>query len=98
MNRKNNQTPNIMAKSSSKIMLAGLAGLAIGIAAGVLMAPSKGSKTRKRLKKKFRKMEDLFQHTDLSEMFNKVKEGFKKNKEDKPENEVPSGNPDQPIT
>jgi gas vesicle protein len=85
-----------MAKSSSKIILAGLAGLAVGIAAGVLMAPGKGSKTRKRLKKKFRKMEDLFQQSDLSEMFNKVKESFKKNKEEKSENEPPSKNEDQP--
>jgi gas vesicle protein len=87
-----------MAKSLSKIILAALAGLAVGVAAGVLIAPVKGSKTRKRLKKKFRNMEDLFQQSDLSEMFNKVKESFKKNKEDKSENEVPSDKPAQPMT
>jgi gas vesicle protein len=71
-----------MAKSSSKIVLAGLAGLAAGIAVGVLLAPNKGSKTRKRLKKKFKDMEDLFKECDLSEKLNSLKSIFMKDKED----------------
>jgi gas vesicle protein len=55
-----------MAKTYSKIILAGLAGLAAGLAVGVLVAPAKGTKTRKRLKKKFRKMEEIFQQSGLS--------------------------------
>jgi gas vesicle protein len=71
-----------MAKSSSKIVLAGLAGLAAGIAVGVLLAPNKGSKTRKRLKKKFKDMEDLFKESGLSEKLNNLKSIFMKDKED----------------
>jgi gas vesicle protein len=40
-----------MANSGSKLFLAALAGLAAGIGVGLLIAPTKGSKTRKRLKK-----------------------------------------------
>ena len=85
-----------MAKTSSKIILAGLAGLAAGLAIGVLMAPNKGSKTRKRLKKKFKDMEDLFKESDLSEKLNNLKSIFMKDKEDTVENEPPSTNNDQP--
>jgi gas vesicle protein len=85
-----------MAKSSSKIILAGLAGLAAGLAVGVLMAPNKGSKTRKRLKKKFKDMEDIFKESDLSEKLNNLKSIFTREKEDKTENEPPSTNNDQP--
>ena len=41
-----------MESSASKLMVAGLFGLAAGIGIGILLAPDKGSKTRKRLKKK----------------------------------------------
>jgi gas vesicle protein len=84
-----------MAKSSSKIILAGLAGLAAGIIAGVLIAPSKGSKTRKRIKKKFRDMEGILKDMDLSDKFNDLKSIFTKNKEDKAENESPEDNKEQ---
>jgi len=84
-----------MAKSSSKIVLAGIAGLAIGIAAGVLIAPKKGSKTRKRLKKKFRKMKDIVQKGDFSDTLENLKSIFTKDKEDKVEDEPPSTNKDQ---
>jgi gas vesicle protein len=84
-----------MAKSSSKIVLAGLAGLAAGFAVGVLIAPHKGSKTRKRLKKKFQEMNDLFQQGDLSDSLNSLKSIFTKDKEDKVENRPPSKNKDQ---
>jgi gas vesicle protein len=85
-----------MAKSSSKIVLAGLAGLAAGLAVGVLVAPAKGTKTRKRLKKKFRKMEEIFQQSGLSDKLNDLKSIFAKDKEENAENEVPEEKKDQP--
>ena len=87
-----------MAKSSSKIVLAGLAGLAVGLAAGVLVAPKKGSRTRKRLKKKFREMKDIVQQGDFTDALDKLKSIFTNTKEDNVENEPPSNNHDQPIS
>jgi gas vesicle protein len=79
-----------MAKSSSKIILAGLAGVAVGLAAGVLMAPNKGAKTRKRLKKKFKDIENLFKESDLSDKLNSLKSIFIREKEDNSEHEPSS--------
>ena len=87
-----------MAKSSSKIVLAGLAGLAAGIVVGVLVAPAKGNKTRKRLKKKFRKMEEIFQQSGLSDKFNDLKSMFTKDKEEHAENEPQEEKKDQTNT
>jgi gas vesicle protein len=84
-----------MAKSSSKIVLAGIAGLAVGIAAGVLMAPKKGSKTRKRLKKKFQGLKDIVQRGDFADTFESLKSIFTKAKEDIVEKESPSKDKDQ---
>jgi gas vesicle protein len=42
-----------MAKSGTKLLLAAALGLAAGIGVGILLAPEKGSKTRKKLKKRF---------------------------------------------
>ena len=53
-------------------MVAGLAGLAAGICIGMLTAPSKGSKTRKRLKKKILDFAEDFQD-DLPERMNAIK-------------------------
>jgi gas vesicle protein len=47
-----------MAKSSLKLIAAVAVGLAAGIGIGILVAPAKGSKTRKRLKKKFMELAD----------------------------------------
>jgi len=47
-----------MSKSSAKMLLAGITGLAAGVAIGLLFAPAKGSKTRKRLKKKLMSLAD----------------------------------------
>ena len=84
-----------MARTYSKIVLAGLAGLAAGIAVGVLVAPAKGSKTRKRLKKKFRKMEEILQQSGLSEKFNDLKSIFTKDKEEEADNEPSEEKKDQ---
>ena len=73
-----------MAKSSTKIFMAGLAA---GIALGVIFAPNKGSKTRKRLKKKFRKIADLFQQGELSDALDDLKSIFVKEKENQVDNE-----------
>ena len=40
------------------MLLAGLAGIAAGVAVGILFAPARGSKTRKRLKKEIRKLSE----------------------------------------
>ena len=84
-----------MAKTYSKIILAGLAGLAAGIVVGVLVAPAKGTKTRKRLKKKFREMEEIFQQSGLSDKFNDLKSMFTKDKDEHAENEPPEEKKDQ---
>ena len=86
-----------MAKSSTKVILAGLAGLAVGITVGVLIAPCKGSKTRKRLKKRISDLEEVFQEGDISEKIDSLKSIFTQEKEKPAGNEPPgddSGNPD----
>lgn len=61
-----------MAKSGSKVLLATLVGIAAGIGIGMLIAPAKGSKTRKRLKKRIMGIADFLQD-DLSEKINAFK-------------------------
>lgn len=61
-----------MANSGSKIALAAIFGVAAGIGIGILIAPAKGSKTRKRLKKRIMGIADLMQE-DLSEKINAFK-------------------------
>lgn len=56
-------------------MLAALVGLAVGIGVGMLIAPVKGSKTRKRLKKRIMGIADIMQD-DLSEKVNAFKSAF----------------------
>ncbi|MCX6243522.1 MAG: YtxH domain-containing protein [Bacteroidetes bacterium] len=64
-----------MSKSSSKVLLAGIAGLAAGIAIGMLFAPAKGSKTRKRLKKKIMNLADIIED-DFSDKLGALKTAF----------------------
>lgn len=54
--------------SSSKTLLAGMVGLAAGLAIGVLFAPAKGTKTRKRLKKKMMSLADLYENELFSNL------------------------------
>ncbi len=64
-----------MAKSSAKFLIVAAVGLAAGIGVGMLIAPAKGSKTRKRLKKKIMGFADMMQD-DLSEKISVFKSAF----------------------
>ena len=70
-----------MANSGSKVLLAALVGVAAGIGVGMLIAPAKGSKTRKRLKKRIMGIADMMQD-DLSEKVNAFKSAFAANEAD----------------
>jgi gas vesicle protein len=45
-----------MSKSTSRMILAGLFGLAAGVTLGFLFAPDEGSKTRKKIKEQAKKV------------------------------------------
>jgi len=64
-----------MAKSGSKVLIAAAVGLAAGIGVGMLIAPAKGSKTRKRLKKRLMGIADVMQD-DIAEKVNAFKSAF----------------------
>jgi gas vesicle protein len=64
-----------MANSSSKVLIAAIAGVAAGIGIGILIAPAKGSKTRKRLKKRIMGMADFMQ-TEMEDKFSTFKSVF----------------------
>jgi gas vesicle protein len=68
-----------MAKSTSKFILAGLAGMAAGLAVGILIAPDKGTKTRKRMKQKLQEVEEALKEGDLAEKIENLKSIFNKN-------------------
>ena len=72
-----------MSKSSSKVLLASLFGLAAGVCIGVLFAPAKGSKTRKRLKKKIMNAADNMQD-DISGKLDALQSVFSQEEEEKP--------------
>lgn len=54
-----------------------LAGALLGAAAGILMAPASGSKTRKKLLKESQKLTDSVE-TAVAESINRLKAGFNK--------------------
>ena len=63
--------------NTGKILTALVAGAAIGIVTGVLLAPDKGSETRKKIKAKGKKFKD-----DVKKKFHKGKDKFDDLKED----------------
>ena len=81
-----------MAKTGSKLLLAAFTGLAVGIGVGMLIAPAKGSKTRKRLKKRIMGIADMMQD-DLSEKVNAFKSAFAAEEND----DLASGNPSTEV-
>ncbi len=76
-----------MAKSSSKVLLAGITGLAAGVAIGLLFAPSKGSKTRKRLKKKLMNLAEIIED-DVTDKLGALKSVFSGEEEEEEEEVV----------
>jgi gas vesicle protein len=87
----------VMAKSSTKFILAGLAGLAAGIAIGVLFAPEKGSKTRKKLKKKMQGIAENL-GDEYPENLGFLKSLFRRQEEDPAEEEEGSaGTGNEPV-
>jgi gas vesicle protein len=64
-----------MSTKSSKVLLAGITGLAAGVTIGLLFAPAKGSKTRKRLKKKIMNLADIIED-DFSDKVGAIKTAF----------------------
>jgi gas vesicle protein len=84
-----------MSKSNSKVLFAGIVGLAAGVAIGMLFAPAKGSKTRKRLKKRFMGIADSLQD-DFSSKIGALKSVFSgEQEEDEEEDEALS--PGEPV-
>ena len=83
-----------MAKSSSKVLLAGITGLAAGIAIGLLFAPAKGSKTRKRLKKRLMNLAEIIED-DVTDKLGALKSVFSGEEEEEAEedNEQTAGEP-----
>jgi len=77
-----------MSKDSGSVLLALLTGAAIGAGVGILYAPDKGSKTRKKLKKKAKIAEEEISEriikakADLSESVNTKKDKFEQRLEE----------------
>jgi gas vesicle protein len=67
--------------NSGKVLLGVLAGAAIGALAGILFAPAKGSKTRKRILKKGEDYSDSLKEK-FNELLEVITEKFEKVKED----------------
>ncbi|HTX88107.1 MAG TPA: YtxH domain-containing protein [Bacteroidales bacterium] len=70
-----------MAKSGTKFILAGITGVAVGFALGILFAPDKGSKTRKKVRKKIRHMAESLGE-DYPENLGFLKSMFNRNPEE----------------
>jgi gas vesicle protein len=67
--------------STGKVVLGTLAGLAIGAIAGILFAPEKGSKTRKRIMHKGEDYVDKL-NSKFDEFVDSLKEKFESTKKD----------------
>jgi len=76
-----------MAKSDIKLLAAAVAGLAAGIGIGILIAPAKGSKTRKRLKRKFFHLADIARE-ELNDQMDAFKSAFAQQEEEPGEEET----------
>jgi gas vesicle protein len=73
-----------MAKGTSRMIIATIAGFAAGVAVGILFAPDKGSKTRKKLNENFFEFAaDLEKF--LSENFEELKSAFNEEKVENPD-------------
>lgn len=72
-----------MKSSASKFLIGFIAGAAAGAIAGILLAPDKGSETRKKVAEKAKKVKDDFEKSfsgqvdDLKDYFNKSVEETK---------------------
>jgi gas vesicle protein len=73
-----------MSKTSTKVLRAGITGLALGVAIGLLFAPAKGSKTRKRLKKKLMNVAEIIED-DVTDKFGALKSVFAGEQEEEEE-------------
>jgi gas vesicle protein len=86
-----------MAKSSKKVLLAGIFWLAAGVAIGLLFAPAKGSKTRKRLKKRLMSLAETFED-DVTNKMEALKSVFsgEEEEEEEEDNVQTAGEPVKP--
>jgi gas vesicle protein len=75
-----------MSKTSSKVLLAGITGLAAGMAIGLLFAPAKGSKTRKRLKKRLMSLAETIED-DVNNKLGALKSVFSGEEEEEEEDD-----------
>jgi gas vesicle protein len=78
-----------MSKTSTKVLRAGITGLVAGIAIGLLFAPAKGSKTRKRLKKKSMNLAETIED-DVTNKLEALKSVFSGEEEEEEEEVVQS--------
>lgn len=76
-----------MAKSNAKLFLAAALGLAAGIGVGMLVAPAKGSKTRKTLKKKIMHIANSLEE-DISDQLNAFKTAISGDEENQSQEEI----------
>ena len=76
-----------MARTGSKMVIAVLAGVAAGIGIGMLIAPAKGSKTRKRLKKRILGLADMMQD-ELAEKVSAIRSAITPDDDEAEENEL----------
>jgi gas vesicle protein len=83
-----------MAKSNSFKIL--FLGLAVGVGIGLLLAPEKGSKTRKKLKERFRKASEDFQQ-EFSDEIDKIKTVLHISEDEEPVKPVRKKSPKQKL-